>query len=201
MCWNASVSLNTFLFSLFVIILAYIHNYSTKSLLLFLSIILIQLDEFFLWTYLDNKTLNMYFSIIGLAIISIQPLAAIMILSKSHNRDVLLFLYLIFILSCIYFVLQQDWEKFFTTSVANNKHLYWHWLPESIFFLLMYLFLLTAPFYLSKIHYGFIFAVTTLLISIYYYFTEHTFGSMWCWFTNAYAFYLLTKIIFLYFPR
>ena len=119
MCWNAGVSLNTFLFSFFAIILAYIHNYSTKSLLFFLSIILIQLDEFFLWTYLDNKTLNMYFSIIGLAIISIQPLASIMILSKSHNRNVLLFLYLIFILSIIYFILQQDWEKFFTTSVAN----------------------------------------------------------------------------------
>ena len=68
MCWNAEVSLNTFLFSSFVLCLIIYNNtytqYKIKDFnniwiyLFFVSFILMQLFEFFIWRNVDNKLYN-----------------------------------------------------------------------------------------------------------------------------------------------
>ena len=87
MCYNSQVSLNTFLFSFSVLILIYINrngkyrleNFHNKYVyLLFFSIIVMQLLEYFLWKNIDNEKMNKLLSIIGLIIILLQPFFSIL---------------------------------------------------------------------------------------------------------------------------
>ncbi len=65
MCWNQHVSLNTFLFSSFILILIIYNNkytqYKIKELnnvwiyVFFFSFISMQLIEFFIWRNINNK--------------------------------------------------------------------------------------------------------------------------------------------------
>lgn len=75
MCWNKDVSLNTFLFSSFILILIIYNNKFTKYkihelnnnfIYFFLfSFILIQLIEYFIWKNLNNSFYNWFFSVIA----------------------------------------------------------------------------------------------------------------------------------------
>ena len=77
MCWNEHVSLNTFLFSSFILLLIIYNNAYTKykieelnniNIYIFLaSIIFIQLIEFFIWRNMNNKYYNNFFSILLLS--------------------------------------------------------------------------------------------------------------------------------------
>ena len=71
MCWNATVSLNTFLFSIGMLCLMIYNNHYTPYKIegfniywyfFILSFCTIQLIEYFLWTHLTNKKLNYLFS-------------------------------------------------------------------------------------------------------------------------------------------
>ena len=88
MCWNESVSINTFLFGVFVLILIYITNhyhsnpdYKLKEFnnpytyFFMMSFITMQLYEYLLWKYLNNRIINQIVSILGLLLLSIQPIA------------------------------------------------------------------------------------------------------------------------------
>ena len=65
MCWNEDVSLNTFLFSSFVLLLIIYNNLFTKYkiqelnnpfiYLLIASFVFIQLIEFFIWKNINDK--------------------------------------------------------------------------------------------------------------------------------------------------
>ena len=51
MCWNASVSLNTYIFGLFACLFAYFNNkISLLELFSLQSFMLIQLTEYFVWS-------------------------------------------------------------------------------------------------------------------------------------------------------
>ena len=51
MCWNASVSLNTYAFGLFASSFAYVNGVTNLSGLIFYqSFIIMQLIEYFIWT-------------------------------------------------------------------------------------------------------------------------------------------------------
>jgi hypothetical protein len=78
MCWNAEVSLNTFLFSGFVLLLIMYNNNYTQYKIQFIegidniwayiflfSWILMQLFEFFIWKNINNPGLNTIFSILA----------------------------------------------------------------------------------------------------------------------------------------
>ena len=90
MCWNQHVSLNTFIFSLFVLLLiAYNNAYTQYKMpefnniyvyLFFLSFISIQLIEFFIWRNINDKSLNQFFSIAGMLLVTVQPIISLMML-------------------------------------------------------------------------------------------------------------------------
>ncbi len=66
MCWNATVSLNTFLFSFFAVNFAYFNNVINIYEYLFInSFISMQLIEYFTWKNLNNKNLNRLLSQLG----------------------------------------------------------------------------------------------------------------------------------------
>ena len=81
MCWNADISINTFLFAIFALVFIFLANTYTKYkqetfknplvYLLLLEVASIQLIEFFLWKNLKNKKMNEFLTSLALYIIII----------------------------------------------------------------------------------------------------------------------------------
>ena len=99
MCWNEDVSLNTFLFSGFVLLLIVYNNtytkYKIKELnsiwvyLFFMSFIFMQLIEYFIWKNIKTKY-NHLFTVCALLILCFQPIASLMLLTNKPCRNVML---------------------------------------------------------------------------------------------------------------
>ena len=208
MCWNESVSLNTFLFSFFVLVLIIYNNSFTQYkiqelndiwIYLFLaSFIFMQLIEFFIWKNINNKFYNNIFSICATLLLIIQPITSIMILKNTQLRNLLLVSYLLLMFLCSKY-------NFFTKNihsvVSKNGHLRWNFFESLPIFFMIWFFFFLFSFIYEKKYFGIIFALITLLISFINYKKENTYASMWCWSVNLimiyYAFYLLIYLPFL----
>jgi hypothetical protein len=194
MCWNATVSLNTFLFSFFGINFAYFNNviniYEYLFCYLFISI---QLVEYFTWKHLHNKKLNRLLSQLGLFIIFMQPILFILIPNnvKFNIKASIITLYLVF-----FFLVFISIKNDFSMTKASNGHLAWNWLnyPPPIV-LLWVAFFLVILLYAKKYT---IFARNAIIfLAIYYtYYKTNTWGSLWCWIANGFAIELIIRTFF-----
>lgn len=193
MCYNPTVSLNTFLFGLGVACLAYytkiIPNY---GILILLSFSAMQLLEFFAWTYYDNKKINRILSIIGMMIIITQVILLNYYLPDKKIRNILLFLIFIFLLLFIIIDLKN---VNFSMKRGENKHLIWYWLDLPLIWIIIGLSFYLIPVYLYGNLLTILFMITILLISLYFYWKYKTWGSMWCYFSNLLWLYVLIMII------
>jgi hypothetical protein len=206
MCWNQHVSLNTFLFSSFVLILIIYNNkytqYKIKEInnvwiyLFFFSFIFIQLIEFFIWKNINNKY-NKVFSIAALLLLLFQPIASLMILKKIELRNTLLTIYLV---CAIPYSIYQFNHKNIYSTISKSGHLKWSFFNINIFILLAWLFFFTFSLFYEKKWVGIIFAFSLLIFSLINYTNDQTVGSMWCWIVNSsmiyYAIYLLIYLPF-----
>jgi len=103
MCWNQYVSINTFLFGIFTLWFIKINNtYSDYKIdffkneyvyLFILSIVLMQLIEFFLWINIHNKSINHNLSILGFLLLVVQPITALYLIKDITLRNNLLTFY------------------------------------------------------------------------------------------------------------
>ena len=147
MCWNAEVSLNTFIFGIISAIIVWRLNIVKKfTIIIILSITLMQLLEYFTWKNLKNKVINYYLSIIGLIIIFLQIIILIINTSNIIYINILLILLLFFII--LYFLTDFRNDKL-KMDVGKNKHLVWHWLDIPIYWIIIGL-----SFYLIAGNYG-----------------------------------------------
>jgi hypothetical protein len=208
MCWNESVSLNTFLFSGFVLALIIYNNSFTKYkiqelnnkwIYLFIaSFIFIQLIEFFIWKNMNNKFYNNVFSILALCLLIVQPIASIMILTNIHMRNLFLISYL---LLAIPFSIYKFSTKNIYSEKSESGHLRWKFFDISPIVWFIWLFFFLFSFAYEKKWLGIIFGLITLFIACINYKNDNTFGSMWCWIVNSimiyYAAYLLIYLPFL----
>lgn len=207
MCWNQYVSLNTFIFSTFVLLLIVYNNryspYKIKELdniyyLIFLmSFITMQLIEFFLWRNLNNKEYNKLFSILGSLLILLQPVASLMMLKNYSLRINMLIAYCIPFFS--YFIYKIS-SKNFTTVVAKNGHLKWDWADfdgSKNILLIFWLFFLFFSLFINKFYFGLIYTIVLLILSFYSYNSYGTFGSLWCWAINSIILYYAIKLLVL----
>ena len=138
MCWNQYVSLNTFVFSAFVLVLIIYNNkYSPYKLdelnsiyayFFLMSFFVMQLIEFFLWRNLNNKELNKLFSNLGALLLLLQPVASLTLLKDIDLRNKMLTLYIIPAFS--YFIYEFA-NKDFLTVVSKTGHLKWDWIDLS----------------------------------------------------------------------
>jgi hypothetical protein len=194
MCWNATVSLNTFLFSFFGVNFAYFNNIiNIYEYLFFYSFISIQLLEYFTWKHLHNKKINKLLSQLGLFLIFLQPLLIILIPNnvKFNIKATLITLYLIFF-SLIFFSIKND----FSMEKAPNGHLAWNWLKYPPLIVLLWLtFYLVILLYAKKY---ILFAINAIIVlTIYYtYYKTNTWGSLWCWIANGLAVLLIIRTFF-----
>ena len=208
MCWNAAVSLNTFLFSSFILLLIIYNNYFTQYkikefntiwvYLFFVSFILMQLIEFFIWKNINNKFYNNIFSICGALLLIIQPIISIMIISNIKVRNLLLLFYL---LLAVPYSIYKFFTKHIHTVISENGHLKWKFFEATPLIWITWLFFFLFSFVYEKKYFGLIFGLITLFISFINYKNDHTIDSMWCWSVNSimiyYAFYLLIYLPFL----
>ena len=208
MCWNENVSLNTFLFSGFILALIIYNNAFTKYkiqelndkwvYLFFASFIFMQLIEFFIWRNINNKFYNNIFSIAATLLLLAQPLVSIMILKNIEIRNLLIYSYL---LLAIPFSIYKFSTNDIYSSISKNGHLRWNFFDISPVIWVVWLFFFLFSFSYEKQWFGVIFGLVTLFITVINYKNDNTVGSMWCWSVNSmmiyYAIYLLIYLPFL----
>ena len=194
MCWNETVSLNTFLFSLFGINFAYLNNViTTCDYVFYLLFSSMQLLEYFTWRNLNDKKMNRLLSQIGMFLIFMQPILFILSLGKveSNIKTLVITLYMTFFLFCIlYFPID------FSMAKAPNGHLGWNWLNYPPLIIFIYVFFYYILLLYAKRYVTFIFYVM-LFIAVYYtYYKTNTWGSLWCWIANIMTMYLIALTFF-----
>ena len=187
MCWNAQVSLNTWLIGLFGSFIGFKEGYiSFETFLFSMSFVNMQLVEYFLWS---RSAQNELFSKVGLAVILSQPLFA---LYRNPSKRFLIPVYLV---SVFTFLALQGKNINFKSVKAPNGHLQWLWNPINISILFMVLWFVFFFIGLSNGTTQMVFAGLVLAISAFTYFKDGTFSSMWCWFANAAALYFIVRSV------
>ena len=148
MCYNATVSLNTFIFGVSVAILAhYTKIIPYYVILILLSITSMQLLEYFAWTYYDNPLINKILSLIGLFIIFIQVLLLNYYYPDPKTSKILLSFMFIFILLFLIFEFRN---VNFSMKKGKNKHLIWYWLDLPIIWIIIGITFYLIPVFLTK---------------------------------------------------
>lgn len=208
MCWNASVSINTFLFSSFVLALIVYNNSYTKykiqevndtwMYLFILSFVFMQLIEFFLWRNINNKFYNNLFSICAVLLLICQPIASLMMLQNVSLRNMLLCVYLLGALS---YSIYQFSTRHIHTTISKGGHLHWNFFTPYLIAWAFWLFFLFFSLFYEPKPTWFVFSLFTLYISYLNYRKDESLGTMWCWSINSimiyYAAYLLIYLPFL----
>ena len=194
MCWNASVSLNTYIFGLFASSFAY-YNGTTDLLgfLLFQSFIIMQLIEYFIW----SKTFsNRLLSQIALFAILCQPVLNILKIQKMPKLiPYLLVAYFIFII-IVYTIITPLNTLEFSSVPSKNGHLAWKWFTWNIYIIVIWFAFLSARWVIDEMYLILVFVSIALIISIILYKETKTWGSMWCWIANIISFYIIAMVFY-----
>lgn len=210
MCWNQYVSLNTFIFSVFVLLLiAFNNKYSNyklnefKSIYVYffiMSFALMQFIEFILWRNLNNQLINKIMSLSGALLLVVQPIVSLTMLNNINLRNKLLFIYSI--ISSIFFLYQLI-NHTFNTTVSKFGHLKWNWTKSSrefsFFVYIFYLFFLYFSLFYNKNYIPIILTLPLFFIMFYFFYKDGSAGSLWCWSVNITMIYFLIKLL-IYLP-
>lgn len=204
MCWNQDVSLNTFLFSGFVLGMVIYNNAYTQYkiqelngfwMYIFLfSIISMQLVEFFIWRNIKNAFYNRAFTWIANILLLSQPALSLMLLPDIKMKPILLSVYLVWV--SVYAIHQMMTFDVHST-VSTMGHLQWNTskLSKLLIWVIWLFFFSFSLVYLNKIR-GILFAAILLLVSYYNFSKDNTVDSMWCWFVNFGAVYYAFVLLF-----
>ncbi len=212
MCWNADISLNTFLFTTFSLVFIYFANTYTRyksetfrNPLVYVYVFLaasMQLIEHFVWKNLDNKVVNSRLSRLGSAIIILQPVVLMFMNSFARIKYAFLSLYTVFIfISYMYYHFLADNILPMRMSVAKNGHLTYEWMEYKGYdrmILYVYLLFYVLALLFTRNPLLTLFTISTLILSLYTYYTQRTMGTMWCWTSNLFMLYFLVEILHLW---
>ena len=198
MCWNETVSLNTFLFSLFGINFAYFNSViNGYEYLFYYSFISMQLLEYFAWKHLNNKKINRLLSQFGLFFIIIQPILFILIPNnlKFNIKASLITCYILFfVMFLLFYGVFTNID--FSMVKASNDHLAWNWLNFPVVIIFIWVSFLLTVLLLIKKYFLFIIHVIVFFAIYYTYYKTNTWGSLWCWIANMMAIFLIVRTIF-----
>jgi hypothetical protein len=207
MCWNAAISLNTFIFACFGIAFIWMTDTFTKyksslfenklMYVFFFATAAMQLVEFFLWKNLKNASMNKFLSKIASFVIVAQQVTLMLMIPSAAVRRGMLLLYAA-VLGAFILYKQIVSPIRFHTSVAKNGHLSWEWLSFKgfeIIWLAICLLFYIIPLYFIQNKTMLFFVSLLLIISLVLYFKGGTFGTMWCWVSNFSLLYLIVDIL------
>lgn len=199
MCWNAKVSLNTFIFGLIsaAVVLA-INKNEINTVLFLLSVTSMQLLEYFAWKNINNKEAIKIISIVGMFLILLQLIFINLFNLKGNERIIILIILFSVSLFAIVHIVNNNKLKMYK---AKNGHLAWIWadLPIPLLIVFFSLYLYSA---IRNNEIIILFLIITLLsISLFSYYKYKTWGSMWCYISNFFWVILIAKVIFEYLNR
>jgi hypothetical protein len=187
--------LGTFAFVSLIAVYLWIRNQKIDRALalIFMTIVAIQLADFFLWLYLDNKEINEYISSLIPLILYLQPLAISSILwyfKAGYFVDIYKYIAIILLLylPVFIFMLPSYLETPAITVRGPTGHLKW---PTNlgIVNLLLYLLIMFFLFLTLKNQVISVSLLAGYAFSYYYYSTLYSveWGSLWCHAANAIA--------------
>ena len=205
MCWNEEMSLNTFIFSSFVLGLIIYNNAYTQykivdfnniwTYMFFISFILMQLIEVFIWRNINNPIYNTIFTTMAALLLLVQPIATNMLITNKSVQRSMLFVYLI---CMIPFATYNFMTKKINSTVSTMGHLQWNMVDNKHQgrVLIIWLFFFLFPLFYQRQIFGFLFGLITLLVITYNYYKDNTIGSMWCWVVNSIMIYYAVYLLF-----
>lgn len=185
MCWNAEVSLQSFVIGFVAVGIAYSKGLSLPMTFFCLTIVFMQLVEYVVWSYLNNPDINYTASLAGFLLLLLQPVATIFFLPSAFIPTMLM-AYIGLLLLVRLFNTQTPREAF-RMYRGENGHLVWNFLQKdanTFFLLLVYFFFLFGPLIVVKEWLGLGVGALTLGVSLYNFWQSNTWGSMWCWIVN-----------------
>lgn len=193
MCWNATISLNTYFLGVFASLLALSNQVITFPVFLFYqSWITMQLFEALVWkkTFSNELVSKWMF-----ALILLQPLASLYSM-KEHKelKKKLMIGYLLFLSVTFTMIRPISTIDFRSEKSESNGHLAWHWLDFPIIAFVVWMGFLMARFVIEKDYIVISLAMISALVTYLLYHKTKTWGSLWCWLINVTSFYLLYLI-------
>jgi hypothetical protein len=194
MCLNASVSLNTFIFGVFASLFSYFNgNIKIIGVICYLSIIIIQLIEYFVWSETFS---NRLLSKIAFLVIFCQPIFQILSIEKRPELiPYLLVAYIIFVI-IVWTGIIVLYNIDFSMVPAKNGHLSWKWLNCNLLIILIWFMFFASRLIIDKMYIILILLTIFLIITIILYKDTLTWGSMWCWVSNFASFYLILSVFY-----
>ena len=180
MCWNADVSLKSFIIGLTAIIAGSIAGISTPVLLFYSTIVCMQLVEYIVWTNINDKNVIFNASIAAVILLWLQPIFAMLTMTNYKMISIIAYC----IIGLLY-RLYDNWEiKHLQMYPGKDGHLVWKWLEGNRGLWIYFLFLLVPVFFMVSKE-MIVVILLTLFASLYGYYTTNTWGSMWCWLVNG----------------
>jgi hypothetical protein len=173
MCWNASVSLNTFAFGAFASLFAYFNGeMKILSVMCYFSVIIIQLIEYFVWS---GTFSNRLLSQIAFLVIIFQPIFSIISIEKKPELIPYLLIAYIIIIIIRNFTSPINLIDFVMVP-SKNGHLAWKWLNSNLLVILIWHMFLSSRLIIDKMYITFILLTIFLIISIILYKDTQTWG-------------------------
>lgn len=199
MCWNATVSLNTWALGAFATAFALSNGVIGFVGALFIqSFVSMQLVEYFLWRAIAAGESTRVASMVGLALIALQPAlsAARLLALPGRTRGVGVVLLAAYFVMCAVFAARVEID--FRTTVGSSGHLRWEWLPMGPLALAAWATVFIAPMLLlppRSLHLAAaVFGVVTLLVSCYYGWRDGSWGTVWCWVASTISLVLIAQV-------
>ncbi len=196
MCWNAEVSIQTYLFAVILFILGYSYSFPLRKLIFMIIFSNIQLIEYFLWKNLKDKKNNEFYSKLGYLNIFLEPIGACLLIDNIQIRYFSILLYIL--LFSIYYLFNYK-QIDFSTTLSKNGFLQWNSLSienNHIYYAIIWFIFFFGGILLSKDL--FIMGVTfsTFIFTVYNITKHNSFASYWCSISNILWFYVLGWIIY-----
>lgn len=144
-----------------------------------------QLIEYVAWTNIENPDINYQVSLWANFLLWLQPVASILTLSPTLSVPFLALYSLLTLLGKL--IEPGPLRERYRMYAGENKHLVWNWLQKDVYTtvsLVVYFFFLFVPLLFSGQFTILFLAISTLGISLYSFWKDNTWGSMWCWLVN-----------------
>ena len=206
MCFNANISITTFIIGLAAICIGLINNIIPWNFAIFyFSIIFMQFLEFLAWIYINNVKINKIISIVMLLLLYSHLFTACLLLYDNKN---LFYIYIfLLIIIYIYLIFFRKNKTNYNINIKDN-HLQWNFLnmdnKYTLLGIRLYI-LFIGSIIINKIinyydknkwyYYILIFFFINQCIfyttSFYLYNKYNYFGSLFCFYTNIFSFIII----------
>lgn len=202
MCFNASISIFSYLFGFINSLILFKRGYKIEGIF-YAFIIQIQLIEYLLWNNNKKTQLNKYLTKIGIILNQLQPYILYLTIIKYSNNIIPLYvhklMYIFLIINIIYLYINYKLLFTYTIGIPNKIELQWkiHYGKLKKFYILFLLIILILMWNgLTKYKYLNILLVLLTYIGSYIKYNKTKgVGSIWCLYA-AYIPFLLNVIYY-----